>query len=95
MLGGHAVSALLFVLARLEVVTLHFTIMAGLLALVSAAIFALVSLAGAPPTEQQIAQYTFRRATTARQPELGWWQDYRLYSLVLVTLAILLVIAHW
>ena len=95
LLGGHAVSVLLFVLSWLEVVTLHFTIMAGLLALVSAAIFVFVSLAGAPPTEQQIAQYTFRRAATARQPELGWWQDYRLYSLVLVTLAILLVIAHW
>jgi len=30
-----------------------------------------------------------------RQPSLSWWQDYRLYSFILVLLATALVIAHW
>ena len=95
LLGGHAVSAVLFALSLMEVMTLHFTIVAGLLALISAVIFVLVSLNSTAPEDEQIRQFTFHAETMQRQSELRWWQDYRLYSLVLVSLAILLVIMHW
>jgi SSS family solute:Na+ symporter len=93
--GGHAVSAVFFVLSLRDILTLHFTIVAGILALISALIFVVVSFVTASPGEQQVKDFTFHRATTARQTELGWWQDYRLYSLILVLLATALVIAHW
>ena len=95
LLGGHAVSALLFALSLLDILTLHFTIMAGVLALISVIIFVVVSIAGTPPLEHQIEQFTFHAKTMERQAGLVWWQDYRLYSLLLVFLASILVIVHW
>ena len=95
LLGGHAVSAILFALSIMEILSLHFTIIAGLLALVSAAIFVVVSVVSKPPLEEQVRLFTFHEETMERQSSLCWWQDYRLYSLVLVMLATALVIAHW
>jgi SSS family solute:Na+ symporter len=95
LLGGHAVSAILFALSIMEIMSLHFTIIAGLLALVSVIIFVVVSGASKPPLEEQVRQFTFHAETMERQASLCWWQDYRLHSLVLVLLATALVIAHW
>lgn len=95
LLGGHAVSAILFALTLLEVLSLHFTIIAGLLALISVVIFVAVSHFSAPPLEQQVRHFTFHARTMEKQAALSWWQDYRLHSLLLVLLAIALVIAHW
>jgi SSS family solute:Na+ symporter len=93
--GGHAISAVLFALAYFEVFALHFTIVAGLLAAVSALIFVLVSLSSAAPAAEQIQQFAFHHQTTERQPGLAWWQDYRLHSVILLLLAMALVIRHW
>jgi SSS family solute:Na+ symporter len=95
LLGGHAVSAILFALSLMEILSLHFTIIAGLLALVSVIIFVAVSGASKPPLEEQVRQFTFHAETMERQASLCWWQDYRLHSLVLVLLATALVITHW
>ncbi len=94
LLGGHGVSALLFLLSTLGVISLHFTIIAGLLGLISAVIMVVASMASAPPAEQQLAGFTYHRADSA---PLGghWWQDYRLHSVILLVLAMALVIAHW
>ena len=95
LLGGHAVSALLFIGAQQQLLTLHFTIIAGLLTLVSVLICVLVSMVTVPAQQQQVSRYSFDAATMARQPGLAWWQDYRLYSVILVLLATALVITHW
>ncbi|MGD2117362.1 MAG: sodium:solute symporter [Chromatiales bacterium] len=93
--GGHAASAVFFVLSLLDILTLHFTIVAGLLVLVSGIIFVTVSSITAAPREQQVRDFTFHHDTMERQAELVWWQDYRLYSVILVVLGIALVITHW
>jgi len=92
---GHAVSALLFTFSYFEMLTLHFTIIAGSLALVSAVIFILVSRHSAPPANEQIRQFTFHHQTMQKQTALGWWQDYRVHSLILILLTTALLIAHW
>jgi SSS family solute:Na+ symporter len=92
--GGHTISAILFVLVQADILSLHFTIMAGVIALVSAVLFIVVSLLTAPPREPTLA-YTFNSKTMERQATLYWWQDYRLYSLLLILLASVLVIVHW
>lgn len=94
LLGGHLVSASLFVLSALDLLSLHFTIVAGLSALASALIFVVAALAGSRPTREQLV-HTFDKATIVRQADLAWWQDYRLHSLVLVALAVALVTTHW
>ncbi len=95
LLGGHIVSAVFFTLFLLDILTLHFTIIAGLLALVSTVIFVVVNRFSTPPLEQQIRHFSFHPENMKRQATLTWWQDYRLYSLILVLLAIALVITHW
>jgi SSS family solute:Na+ symporter len=95
LVGGHMVSALLFALSLRELLVLHFTIVAGLLAVVSALIFVLASYSSKPPSAEQIAEFTFHSETMERQAALLWWQDYRLYAVLLLLLATSLVIAHW
>ena len=95
LVGGHAVSAVLFLCSMLELLSLHFTIIAGLLALISAVIFVFSSRLTTPPSDQQVEQFTFHAANMEPQVSLSWWQDYRLHSLILIMLATALVIAHW
>ena len=86
---------MLFACSMLDVLTLHFTIIAGLLALISAAIFVFASLKSSPPSQRQVEQFTFHQQSVQRQTSLAWWQDYRLHSLLLLLLATTLVIVHW
>ena len=95
LLGGHAISAALFACSMLDILSLHFTIVGGLLALISAVIFVIVSLNSSPPSQQQVEQFTFHQQSVQRQASLAWWQDYRLHSLLLLLLATTLVIVHW
>ena len=95
LLGGHAVSATLFALSLLDVISLHFTIVAGLLGLVSAVILVAASLVTRPPAGLQVEQFTFHMDQAAPESGLSWWQDYRLHSGLLILLACALVAAHW
>ncbi|MDJ0738742.1 MAG: sodium:solute symporter [Gammaproteobacteria bacterium] len=95
LLGGHVVSAVLFGLSLGGMLTLHFTIVAGLSALASALIFVVANRHGASPAAAQVAQFTFHWQTTQRDPALAWWQDYRLHSAILLALTAVVVIAHW
>jgi SSS family solute:Na+ symporter len=95
LLAGHAVSAILFTLSILDLLSLHFTIIAGLLGLISAIVLVAVSLVTRPPTDHQVQHLTFHSSRAAPQAGLSWWQDYRLHSAVLIILAALLVAGHW
>jgi SSS family solute:Na+ symporter len=95
LLGGHAVSAVLFLLSLLELLSLHFTIVAGLLALASLVIAVVASNRGAPPASEQISRYTAQRSDVPAAAGLAWWQDYRLYSVLVLAVATALVAVHW
>jgi SSS family solute:Na+ symporter len=95
LLGGHSVSAALFTLSLLELLSLHFTIVAGLLALVSLVIAVIASSRGAPATREQITRYTVQKGDLSAAAGLAWWQDYRLYSIGVLVLATALVAVHW
>ena len=94
LLGGHLVSAVLFVLSQRDLLSLHFTLIAGLSTLASTLIFLAVGRFGSSPSVEQMQRFTFNSATMDRQPALAWWQDYRLYAGALTLLTILLVVAH-
>ena len=95
LLGGHLVSALLFSASLLDLLSLHFTIVAGLSALVSALIFLLAGRLGSPPSDEQVRRFTFVARSVQRQAGLAWWQDYRLYAAILTALTMVLVTVHW
>jgi SSS family solute:Na+ symporter len=95
LVGGHVAAAIFFALSLLDVISFHFTIIAGILALLSTIIFFVASLNTHPPDEDQVLNFTFHHETVERQDKLGWWQDYRLYGFLLIVLAAALVIVHW
>jgi SSS family solute:Na+ symporter len=93
LLGGHAISALLFMLWLGGWLTLHFTLVAGLLFGISLMIFAVVTWLR-PRTDPELPaglwQWSMSRPA---KPYRHWWQDYRVQSLVLLGLTAALVIA--
>ncbi len=96
LLGGHSLSALIFLLVQMDIVNIHFTITAGLLTLASVGIFTLVSLLGEKPDQKQIDDVVFKREDMLPEdPDLPWYQDYRFYSIVVLALTAALVISFW
>ncbi|MCB1675334.1 MAG: hypothetical protein KDI01_03535, partial [Halioglobus sp.] len=95
LLGGHVVSAILFGLSLSGVLTLHFTIIAGVLTGLSAVIFALANRFGSAASLEQVARFTFHADAAAPDPSLAPWQDYRVFSAVVFALTVILVIVHW
>lgn len=95
LLGGHTMSAVLFALSVFDVLALHFTLVAGVLALVSGVLLIGASRLGVPPTAAQIRAFTFHADTLKTTPPLPWWQDYRVLGFGLTALTTALVIAHW
>ena len=95
LVATHGISAMLFVLYFTETLALHFTIIAGLLFLISCVVFVLASLLSVPPSDEQIAQFTYRRGMLAGEERQPLWRDYRLHAAVLVLLTLALVIGFW
>jgi SSS family solute:Na+ symporter len=94
LIGGHALSALLFVLWLAGLQTLHFTLVAGLgfaasaLILVASTLLRPVGRAPAPDTVWRPAM-----ALPAHDQQRAPWADYRLQALLLLLLTLLLVLA--
>ena len=95
LLGGHLFSAVLFGLSLADVLTLHFTVVAGVSALLSTLIMVTVNRGGDAPGTDQVAHFTFHAAGMRRDVALSWWQDYRLYAAVLLVLTAAIVTLHW
>lgn len=92
MIGGHALSVAVFVGQKIGVLPpLHFTIVAGLLFFVCCVLFIVISLVGNAPEQGAVPA-----APVADSPGgVSWWADYRLQSLLLLTLTAAMVVAFW
>jgi len=96
LVGGHSLSALIFVLAQMDIVTLHFTITAGILTAVSMIIFAFISLTGEKPDPKNIDGVVWKpKDMLPEDPQTPLFKDYRLYSVIVLLLTTALVIGFW
>lgn len=96
LIGGHSLSALIFVLVQLDIVTLHFTITAGILTLVSVGIFTFISLMGEKPSPEQIDDIIWKYDDIKpEEPDTPWYLDYRVHSVIVIALTIALVAGFW
>ncbi|MEX0287736.1 MAG: sodium:solute symporter [Flavobacteriaceae bacterium] len=83
-LGG----VLLFALGQSGYWPLHYTYNVGIMVVVSAIIFILISRATPPPSEEKIALYTYRKELITMGTEnVVWYKDYR-YQIVLLLFTI-------
>lgn len=96
LLGGTALGVLLFILGEMDKWHLHYTINVGLMVFVSTLIFIIVSLATAPPTKEQVENYTYQPGLVSMGTEdLPWHKDYRLYMVLLVALIGYVLYVFW
>lgn len=96
LLGGHGVSILILVLEKMEMVQIHFTIMAGILFLVSSLIFMVVSLVTELPKKENIDLFSFEKKDIYPvDKNRVWYEDYRVHSFILIGLTLLIVVLFW
>lgn len=96
LVGGHGLSAFIFVLVQMEIITIHFTITAGILTLISGLIFAAASVMGERPDPEQIDDIIFKsKDIKPEEPDTPLLKDYRLHAVVVILLTAALVISFW
>lgn len=88
LLGGHALSAVLFLLWLAGALTLHFTLVAALLFAAAVAIF-LVTSRLRPATAPAQALWRPALMQPVRRPV--WWRDYRLHAALVLVLTVAVV----
>ena len=96
LIAGTAIGILLFVLGEMGLWQLHYTINVGFSMAISALVFIGVSLATPAPSEEQIAQYTYRKGLVKMGMEgVPWYLDYRLHIAILLFLIFYILAVFW
>jgi SSS family solute:Na+ symporter len=91
LIGGHGLSITLFALSQVGLLDLHFTIVAGLLFVVSSLIMTVAGLAQRPfvPMPDSVWNSGMARPEISRP----WWDDYRVQAVVLLLLTTAMVVS--
>jgi SSS family solute:Na+ symporter len=96
LVGGHSLSAFIFVLVQMDIVTIHFSITAGLLTLICLIIFAVTSILGEEPDPKQTDDVIFKaKDIRPEEPDTPLLKDYRFHSVVVLILTAALIISFW
>ena len=78
---------------------IHFLHMTGILTLICGIIHIVVSLNTAPPSEEKLSGYTYSRKFYDEDTEslkgLPWYQNFRILSVILLVITVLLVGWFW
>ncbi|MBK1647385.1 sodium:solute symporter family transporter [Rhabdochromatium marinum] len=90
LLGGHLISAVLFVLWLLDILALHFTLVAGVLFALSAGIF-LITRWRWPLEATQAGSAGWSPHLSRPEAGTSLWQDYRVHAVLLLMLTVALV----
>ncbi|MEL6674348.1 MAG: sodium:solute symporter [Bacteroidota bacterium] len=84
---GNAVGILLFVLGKMDLWPLHFTLNVGISVLISSLVFVFFSLQKPAPDQEVVELYTYKKDLIQLENEgLPWYQDYRVHSVILVAI---------
>ncbi len=86
---GHSLGLLFFLLNQFDLITIHFSISAGIVTILSFAFFFLLSEASETPKDKDLRFY---KEDILPTKEVAFYQDYRLYALVTFVLLSLIVI---
>ena len=96
LIGGHSISMIAFILfLNNYTFGLHFTVLAGILTLISFCIYIVVSLNTVVPEMQNLNDLTWKYRLKETHISQPFYFDYRIISGVLVFLTFLLVILFW
>ncbi|MEM1318918.1 MAG: sodium:solute symporter [Bacteroidota bacterium] len=93
---GTSLGVVLFVLGEWDLWHLHYTMNVGVMILISTLVFVGISSVTAPPTNDQIEMYTYRKGLISDGMEgVPWYLDYRWHMVVLVALIFWILVKFW
>ncbi len=93
---GTALGILLFILGEMGLWHLHFTVNVGLMVFVCTAIFIGISLMTPAPDAATVERLTYRKGLVmAGMDGYPWYQDYRLYMVILAGLIGYILLMLW
>ena len=96
LVSGTLIGVLLFILGENGMWPLHFTVNVGLMILVCTAIFIGVSLMTPAPDEEKIKLLVYRKGLIMDGMEgYPWYQDYRIYMVILAGLIFYILKVLW
>ena len=96
LLLGTGFGIIIFILSLMEIWNIHYTINVGIAFAVSSLIFILISYFTKAPDPEKIALYTYRKELLAEGMHgLPWYQDYRVYGILLLVLIGSILVYFW
>jgi SSS family solute:Na+ symporter len=95
LLIGHCLSALIVVLSLMGIIKLHFTILAGILAIVCVFIFLAIARATPRLPRDLTRETTWNYRSVFMEAKRKWYTDYRIVALALVLGTFALVCMFW
>lgn len=96
LVGGHGLSAFIFILVQMEILTLHFTITVGILTFICGLIFAAASIMGEKPDPEQIDDIIFKaKDIRPVEPDRPLLKDYHFHAVIVILLTVALIITFW
>ena len=96
LLGGHALSLGAFLLKLNGFIDIHFTILAGILTVLCCGLFVAASYAmGEIPSMEKLEGFTWKHRERAPKREMAWYKSYRIQSVIVLGLTVVMIIAFW
>lgn len=96
LLTVHGFSFILLYLSSWNFFEIHYTVLAGLLTILSSVVYIAISLSTAPPPPEKLRNLTWKyRGEIEVASPVEWYQNFRLLGTVLLILTMILVISFW
>jgi SSS family solute:Na+ symporter len=96
LVGGHALSLVVFVLSQMGYIEIHFTIIAGILTALCLLLLvaATLTLGDAPP-EEKVEDLTWAHRVLDEAGQYAWYKNHRVQSAVVLGLTVAMIIVFW
>jgi len=96
LIGGHALSLVVFFLSQMGYVDLHFTIIAGILTALCVLLLVASTLTmGEAPTPEKIDDLTWANRSLEGVGAVPWYKNYRIHAAVVLSLTAVMIVAFW
>ena len=96
LIGGHALSLVVFVLSQMGIIEIHFTIIAGILTAACIGILVVTSLTlGDAPAQEKVEDLTWANRIFETSPPMAWYKNYKVHATAVLALTAVMVVVFW
>ena len=96
LVGGHGLSLAIFLVWITDIVNIHFTIIAGILTVLSLLLAIVVALVfDEVPADKKVDDLTWSNRGIEPEEDMPWYKDYRWQSAAIVAVTLVMVVIFW